>query len=263
VLEFRNVLDVAYGAYVVKGAYSGVNGMTGAPDRDEVVAIIRELLGGNIAAIRQGAHEASTAISMVQMFAGAADSIGGKLAAMKELAEKASSPDYSAVQVEQMQKEFLGLAEEINETVNSTEYNFNKLFTAEGESISISIGNGSRIDIFAKDLSFGTEGLDLTTDPAGALAKVEKATAELNEYTAYLRRQAARVEDATAIIESEVAAAVGVDLADFSLNLAEQVASYAADQVLQDSSRLLNIQGNVNADRVLQLLKDKDKTIFG
>jgi len=46
--EFNNVLDVTYGAYVVNGAYGRVNNSNGsttqAPARNQVVAVIRELL---------------------------------------------------------------------------------------------------------------------------------------------------------------------------------------------------------------------------
>jgi len=97
------------------------------------VATIRELLNGNIADIRLSAREASTAISIIQTFANAADGIAATLTKMEELAKKASSPDYSRVQIEAMQKELKSLAKEINEIVQGTEYNYNKIFTSAGE----------------------------------------------------------------------------------------------------------------------------------
>jgi len=255
-LEFRNVLDVSYGAYVVSGACSRAGNLTEAPKHNEAVAIIRELLGGNTADVRLSAGEASTAISIIQRFTNFADTIALTLAKMHELAEKASSPDYSQVQVEEMQKEFEGLAAEINEIVDGTEYNFNKLFTAEGRSISIPIGNGSKIDIFARDFSFDAQGLELTADPESALSKTKEATENLNEYREYLRRQAARVEDATAIIESEIEGAMGVDLDDFRPELAIEAVSYWASQVSEDTGTLLDVQANVEPSRALHLLKD-------
>ncbi len=81
------------------------------------MATIRELLNGNIADVRLSAREASTALSIIQIFANAVDSIAVKLARMEELAKKASSPDYSQVQIEAMQKELQDLATEINDIV--------------------------------------------------------------------------------------------------------------------------------------------------
>jgi hypothetical protein len=105
-------------------------------------------------------------------------------------------------------------------------------------------------------LSFDAEGLDLTTGHEAALSHVEEATEELGEYSSYLGRQSERLEDATAIIESELGAAMGVDLSDFSMELIMEVATYAASQVLEDSSTLLNTQANISPERGLQLLVD-------
>ncbi len=256
--EFRNVLDVSYGAYVVNAAYSGVGNSTRAPTRDQAVAVIRELLRGNTAAVRQSARDASTAVSIVQMFADAVDTLADKLAEMRELAERAPSPDYSQVQVEEMQKQFQNLAKEINETVKGTEYDYNKLFTDSGKTISVPIGNGSKIDIFARDFSFGAQGLDITTDPQNALSKVKEAIANVGEYKTYLDRQAARLEDATALIESEIQSAMGVDLNDFKPELALEMADYAASLISQDKSTSLKTQANLTPDEALQLLKASD-----
>jgi len=222
------------------------------------VATIRELLNGNIADVRLSAREASTAVSIIQIFANAVDSIAVKLARMEELAKKASSPDYSQVQIEAMQTEFRDLATEINEIVKSTEYDFNKPFTAAGQAISIPIGDGSRTDIFAKDFSFNAQGLDLTADPKSALSNIKKAITNLNEYKQYLNRQVARVEDATAIIESELESAMGVGLDNFTLDFAIETAVHIASELSQDSSSALGTQANVTADEALQLLKDSN-----
>ncbi len=222
------------------------------------MATIRELLKGNTADVRLSARKASTAVSIIQTFSSAVDSIAVKLAKMEELAKKASSPDYSRVQIEAMQKEFKSLATEINEIVKSTEYDFNKLFTAAGQAISIPIGDGSRVDVFAKDFSFNAQGLDLISDPKTVSSNIKKAITNLNEYKQYLNRQVARVEDATAIIESELESAMGVGLDDFTLDFAIETAVHIASQLSQDSSSALDMQANTEPSMALQLLKDRD-----
>jgi len=244
----RNVLDFSYGAYVVNGAYSGNSSLTGAPNGNDAVATIRELLNGNIADVRLSAREASTAISIIQTFANAADGIAAKLARMEELAKKASSPDYSRVKIEAMQKGLKNFAEEINEIVKSTEYDYNKIFTAAGKSISIPIGDGSKVDIFARDFSFNSQGLDLISDPNTVLSNIKNTITNLNEYKQYLNRQVARVEAATAIIESELESATGVKLGDFTPEIAIETAVCIASQLSQDSFTALGTQANVTAD---------------
>ena len=177
---------------------------------------------------------------------------------MEELAKKASSPDYSRVQVEAMQTELKDLAKEIYDIVNGTEYNYNKIFTAAGESISIPIGNGSSVDIFARDFNFNSQGLDLTTDQKSALSNIKKAITNLNEYKQYLNRQVARMENATATIESELESAMGVGLDDFTMDFAIETAVHIASRLSQDSSSALDMQANTEPSIALQLLKDRD-----
>jgi flagellin len=222
------------------------------------VATIRELVKGNTADVRLSARKASTAVSIIQTFSSAVDSIAVKLAKMEELAQKASSPDYSQVQIEAMQTELQDLATEINEIVKSTEYGFSKPFTAAGQAISIPIGDGSSVDIFARDFSFNSQGLDLTADPKSALSSIKKAITNLNEYDKYLSRQISRVEDITATIESALESAMGVGLGDFTPDLANETAVYIASQRSQDSSSALDTQANTEPSIALQLLKDRD-----
>jgi len=261
-LEFRNILDVAYGAYVVKGAYRGISkssaDSTQAPERDQAVAVIRELLAGNTTAVRQNARDASTAVSAMQIFTDAIETIGGKLTEMKELAEKASSPDYSQVQVEEMQNQFRNLAGEINQTVNGTEYKYNKLFGAGGKTVSIPIGNGSKVDIFAKDFSFDAEGLDITADPTKALSTVNEAIANIDDYKTYLDRQAAHLSNATEFIESQIRGAMGVDTQDFQPELAVPMADYAASLLSKDKQTSLDTQANLTPEEILKLLSEND-----
>ena len=261
-LEFRNILDVAYGAYVVKGAYRGISKSSAdsarAPGRDQAVAVIRELLAGNTEAVRQNARDASTAVSTMQIFTDAIGTIAGKLVEMKELAEKASSPDYSQVQVEEMQKRFRNLAGEINQTAGSTEYNFAKPFGSGGKTVSIPIGNGSKIDIFARDFSFDAQGLDIAADPEKALSSVNEAIANIDDYKTYLDRQAAHLSNTTEFIESQIRGAMGVDMQDFQPELAVPMADYAASLLSKDKQTSLNTQANLTPEEILKLLSDSD-----
>lgn len=260
--EFRNILDVAYGAYVVEGAYRGISKSSAAtaraPGRDQAIAVIRELLAGNTTAVRQNARDASTAVSTMQIFTDAIESISGNLAEMKELAEKAPSPDYSPVQVEEMQKRFLNLAGQINQKVNSTEYNFDKPFGAGGETVSIPTGNGSKIDIFARDFSFDTQGLDIATNPEKALSMVNEVITIIADYKTYLDRQAAHLSNATEFIESQIRGAMGVDMQDFQPELAIPMADYAASLMSKDKQTSLNTQANLTPEEILKLLKDSN-----
>jgi len=256
--EFSNVLDASYGAYVVSGARSGQSKSSTGRNHDDVVATIRGLVNGETADIRLSARDASTAISILQTFSEAASNIAAILAKMEGLAKKASSLDYSSAQIDDMQNEFKSLAKEINGIAESAEYDFNNLFTSGGKAISISIGDGSKVDIFAKDLSFDYSELDLTSGPTAALSEVKNAIKELSEYRAYLNGKETLMEKLTAMIESEIESAAGVELDEFMLNGALETNADTASQLVQDSSDALESQANVEPSIVLQLLKDSD-----
>ena len=255
-LELGSILRTTYGAYVIGGAYNGVADSTEVPDDDTAVATIQYLLRGQIDGSRHNAGYANEAVSMAQTFAEAATGIDEKLGRMEQLAEEAATGQYSQEQLAEMQQELEQLAEEINDIVENTEYNGNKLFSAEGETISISIGYGSTIDIIAKDLSFDIEGLDLTTDAEGALAAIQSKVSQSDYYSEYINKQADRLESAIDLIEYEINNALGFEPDDFDTNIVERVASYAASQVLEDISVLLDTQANITPDRALQVLKD-------
>jgi flagellin len=253
-LELGNVLRANYGAWVIKGAYSGLDGLVKVPDDDKAASTIQNLLCGKVDKNRQDIRYANKVISAVQELADSAGDINKKMKAMKDLAEKAAGGDYSKQELAEMQKEFEKLAEQVNDIAGNTEYNGNKLFTADGKNISVSIGNGSNIDIVSKDLSFDIKGLDLTKDAKGAFSAVEAALTKSDYYAGYVNSQAERIGDAVKLIEYEINNAFGIKADDFDTGFAKQVASYAANKTLEDMSALLDAQANVEPARALQLL---------
>ena len=260
--DFKNILDATYGAYVVNGAYVGIRSSNGdstqAPDRDHAIAVIREFLAGRTASVRQNARDASTAVSTIQVFTDSIDTITEKLANMLKLSKKALEPYQSQIRVEQMQKQFRNLAEEINQIANGTEYNFNKPFSGAGETLSFSIGNGTKIDIIARDFRFDADNLDIEKDPQTALSRIREAITKSNEYKTHLDRQAAHLTEVTAAIELKIQGAMSVNMKDFQPELAMPMAEYAASLIQQDKQTPLNAQANLGPNEILKLLKDSD-----
>jgi len=258
-LELGNVLNVSYGAWVVSGVYNRIDDSgdsTQIPDDDMAVAIIKSLLGGRIDDDWQNVHYANEVISAIQALAEAATEIDEKVGRMKELAGQAASGAYSEEELAEIQEELEQLAEEINNIVENTECDGNKLFSAEGETLSISIGNGSTIDIVAKDLSIDIEGMDLANDAEGALTAIDAVIAQSDYYSGYVNKQVERLESAVMLIEYDAKNALGFEPEDFDMGFAEQVARNAAAKVLEDMSILFDTQANVVPERALELLRD-------
>ena len=257
--ELGNVLEKGYSAHVI--VYSRIKDSleaisTGESTSDNTASLmIRELLRGEIAGSLQAARNASDGISIVQTFEGAASSIDGILAIMAGLAAKAESGIYSDAQKAVMQKQFTESADEINDIVENVKFNGNKLFSANGRTISIPMSNGSTIDIATTDLSFDAEGLDLTTDSGTVLAFIMEMIEETTSYRADLGRQAERLEIMSQLTESDVVHAMGFDANISNMDLATEIAAQAMGQIIAESVVLLEVQANVLPSRALQLLE--------
>ena len=258
-MELGNLMKVVYGVHVITGAYTKANNQpNAASDDDAAASVIRYLLHGKISEGQENERYVSEAISMAQEFADAALEINNKLQTMKELAEKAAGTG-SKKKKEKLQEEFEQLAGEINDIVENTEYNGNKLFSSDGKTISISIGNGSSIDVVSKDLSIDIDGLDLTTDAEGALAAIQSSASQSSYYSGYLEDQVSHLENAAGLIEFEIPNDMGIEADEdlFDMGFAKEVAVYASSQTLEDLSVLFEAQANVEPNRALQLLKDR------
>jgi len=235
-MELGNLINVTYSANVILGAYNASNANEDSSEvlDDSSASVIQYLFEGKVSENRQNESYANEVISMTQGLAETASTIKDKFARMKELAEQAASGDYSAEEVEAKQTEFEQLIEEINDIVNNTEQNKNKLFSGEGTAISISIGNNSTINIVAKDLSVNGEGLDLTTDPEGVVTSIQSKVSQSSYYSDNLGDQLDNLGEMINYIEFEKNNDMGVDADEFDMELAEEVAGVAAATTLDE-----------------------------
>ena len=223
---------------------------------DSSASVIQYLLEGKVSENHQNASYANEVISMTQGFAETASTIKDKFARMKELAEQAASGEYSAEEVEDMQSEFEQLVGEINNLVDNTEQNNNKLFSSEGTAISISIGNNSTINIVSMNLSINGEGLDLTTDLEGVLAAIQSKVSQSSYYSEYLGDQLDNLGEMIKYIEFEKYNDMGVGAEKFDMELAEEVAGVAAATTLGELTVLFNAQANIESEKALKLLEE-------
>lgn len=258
-LEIESVFKSYFRGWVFSADYNFSDGTYGVPDDDSEIAIIREFLQGEVCDIRLSAQNANAATSMVQMFVDAAVTIRDKLTLMEQVAEKAANGYYTPADKASMQKQFEQLAKDVNDIVDNTEYDDNKLFGANGQVISRPLGNGQTIDLFARDRTVDITNLDLTTDAKAALAAIKNELKQANEYTEYLSSQNKRLQDAMATIESRMAGAAGIESSDFGTKIAREMTSELTAQIEDEPYMFFQSQSNLmrlTPDEVLHLLKD-------
>lgn len=260
-MELGNLTKVAYGVHVITGAYTKTNNEPNAAASDDAAAsVIQYLLHGKMSEGQENERYANEAISMMQRFAEAVSRVYERLQTMKELADKAIRT-FSKKKLDKLQEEYKRLGVEINDIVENTEYNGNKLFSADGKTISISIGKASSIDIVSKDLSIDSidiDGLDLTTDAEGALAAIQSSASQSSYYSGYIEELVSHLENMVGLIEFKIHNDMGIEADEdlFDMALAKEVAGYASSQTLEDLSVVFDAQANVEPNRAVQLLRD-------
>jgi flagellin-like hook-associated protein FlgL len=261
VFGLKNVSDAAYGTCAVSGTYNGLGVSEDhsgrMPGRESALVVIREFLADKTATVRQNPADAAAAVAAIQVLTDAIETIAEKLVKMLELAGKAAGLHRSQVQAEEMQNQFRNLARQINQIANNTEYELSKPFSGNGESFAIPVGDGSQIDIPARDFRMDVRQLDIETDPQGALSKVKEAIRDISHYKTHLDRQDARAREITAAIELQIQDAMGVEMQHFQPELAAPMADYAASLISQGKQASIDMQANLTCDEILKLLENK------
>ncbi len=255
-LEIESLFKSDFQNRVIRDGYNFSDGTYGIPDNDSDVAIIREFLQGNIADVRLSAQNAYAATSTVQMFVDAAVIIRDKLTQMEQLAQNAANGHYTRIDKASMQQEYEQSANDINEIVDNTGYENNKLFTANGQVISLPLGKGQTIHLFARDLTVDITNMDLTKDAQAALAAIKNKVKQAKEYHEHLSSQNKRLQNAMAIIDSRMAGAAGFTSSDFTTITAQKITSYLSTKIHEEPYKSYQCQSNMTADEALYLLKD-------
>ncbi|MHC4644644.1 MAG: flagellin N-terminal helical domain-containing protein [Planctomycetota bacterium] len=254
--DIENVLGSDFSSYSARVSYTPVTELPPAPD-DAPAAIIRELLRGNVAEIRRTAIEANIAISTFQELSAAVRAVQDKLGAMDELARQAADGYCTSSEKADMQARFEELARQVNSIVSSAEYEGKKVFAAEGNAISIPLGNGGSVHIFPKDLNFDARGVDLSGDAEGAVSAVRATKAKAAEAGHSMARAYDRLVEVMACLDRDYGTAMGLDPSDFDLNLARDMTSHTTYRAMRDPSVLLQVQANVLPARAGWLLDYK------
>ena len=230
------------------------------PGEDKEIAVIREFLLGDIVDVRLTAQQANDAVSMLQTFELAAADIYNKLLSMEQLANKALNGRHTDEERAAMQQELEALAGDMNNKVATTQYDGNKLFTSQGQTISVAIDKLRSIHLIAQDLTFSTENVNLAEDAKAALTSIKKAVTQTGEYLDNLTLKNQILRDAMAAVETQTAAAIGVKPGEFQTQVSTKFAADLAAAIVEDMDVALQTQANIDAHEALTLLRHSPVT---
>jgi len=260
-INLQNSSNVNYGAPVSNAIYKAlrsINITTPVNSVDDKVAqiIIKNPFRSEVSGIIQILSDAVTVLFLTETLGQALVNLEQKCVRIAEIAQKAAGGAYSAEDTKQKQEQLKSLCGEINDIIENTEYNGNKLFGADGQDISISIGDGSVIELVAEDFSVDVENMDLSANPHGGLEKLKEEIKAIREYDGFLLGVRNQVETVTTLMQFELGDICEVETRIPELNKSLELETFSLGQITEDAYKAMRCQANVEHFRALQLLKE-------
>lgn len=223
---------------------------------------IAENMSARIRGLAQGARNANDGISLVQTAESGLNQVLTALQRMRELAVQGSTGTYQASDLANLDNEFQNLKNEIDRTVNVTD--FNGLFVLQGGTISVQVGSqnsaNDRLSISltkSDTTTLGFNGDDVTTNATAqtaltdidtALTTVTTGLAQLGAGQANLEAAVAADNDLGTQLQGAYSRIMDTDFASESSNLAKF-------QILQQSGAAMLSQANTSGQIVLRLIQ--------
>lgn len=258
-LSLGNIVNSNFSLGVLQGVYARSAatgntwyGLTGSV-ADSGILSTQAILSNASYDTQQAAQNTAEAISTVQNFEDAAGQIETKLQQMQTIAQNAVDGSYTTEELQDAQAEFETLAEEINQLTEDTTYDDNALLTADGQTIEISIGNSSTIDITAKDLTFDAENIDLSAEPQAALSQVESALDKTTDYRDFLDTQGDRITQVSTVMDVKINSNSTSGYVNSTAD-AMQLAMFASSQIASSPLMALVSTFSFNAGMTQNLL---------
>lgn len=227
---------------------------------------ISEKLKANIRSIKQASRNAQDGISLVQVAEGSMNEISNILTRLRELSIQSASDTIGDTERGFINKEVVGLKEEIDRISNSTEFNGRKLLDGHSESLDIQVGlknnpNEDRLVFRTKNLttsleSLGISDVDNSTKMSSQenLTKIDEAIRRVSENRSELGAMQNRLQST---INNQGIYRENLEAANSRIrdtDIAEETSELTKANILSQSTVSVLGQANNNAQAALKLL---------
>ncbi len=217
---------------------------------------VAQLLAADVKTYNQAVRNARDGMSMTQTADGALGTVQNDLVRMRELAVQANTDTLSDAQRAIVEDEFASLAENVEQTIGSTEFNGQNLLDGgAGSTIKLHVGGegGETFNLEIPDLS-DLKGLTLDDPEAAeaALAKAQETASRARaSFGAAENRLAHEVENLEISSENALAAQSRIEDVDVARNSADRMKLL----VQQQAGIAMQAQANSHPSLVLALLQ--------
>ncbi len=221
------------------------------PDNDtEIASITTNSLRGELADIQGALRQNSNFSSAVQnyrlLLAQLVEKREQIREQIKELARLESREKDRKAEQEAMQKKIAAFRKQINDIVNSTQFGGNKIFTAAGQDMAISVGNDVVINLPAKNFGVSPTDVDLSKDPDTLLEKIKSEIQAIMEYDSLLLEVEEKIASSTTLMVFELQDLLDVEEDATEDNMTLELVKSSMAQVLEDVHKALLSQANVS-----------------
>ncbi len=229
------------------------------PDNDaEIASIDPNSLRGKLADI-QGALRRNSAFSSAlqnyrELLARLMEKREQMREQIKELARLESRAKDKKAQQEALWKKIDTFKKQINDIVNRPHFDGNKIFTAAGQDMAISVGNDVVINIPAKDFGVSPTDVNLSKDVDTLAKKIKREIQELMDYDGFLIGVKEKIDSFTTLMVFELQDILEVEEYMAEKNMSLEVARFSLARVLQDMRKALYSQANVSPATAAALL---------
>lgn len=229
------------------------------PDNDAEIALIdQNSLRGRLADIQGTLRKNSALSSSLQNYRQLLTLLMRKREQIKEqikeLARLKNKKRDKKAQEEAIQKKINAFRQQINDLVNKANFDGNKIFTAAGQDMAISLGNDVVIDIPAKDFGVSPTDVDLSEKTGVLLEKENTKIQSLMDYDEFLQEVEKKVWSSTRVMGFELVDVLTVESDAAQRNMTMELARFTMARVLQETSHALQSQAHVTAAVAVALL---------
>ena len=220
---------------------------------------IMTALNSQINAQDIGVQNANMGISMLQTADGASDMVTQSLQRMNELSLQAMNGTLNPSQRDMLNNEFQQNLQNINQIVESTQFNGQTLLNGDTSTVNIALGAESSSTLNLPTLT--TDALSITglsiSDPANAstaLAGVTTAIEQLSTARAEFGAQQNGLTSSVENLQSQNIASYATQSQLSDTDFAKAIAEQSRQNILNESAIAMQSQGNQSKAAVLQLL---------
>jgi len=258
-LEHENILGANNNAEAVGGAFRGTPTPRGQPASgngaydDSAAARIENRHRLEAAAVDERIRRAGLVCSVLQNFQNSAAALLDKQKQMGQLVDEAHGGTYTPSRMMRFEKELGEIGSQVNQMIDSVEFEGNRIFSSEGRNMSISITSDFTVALPAKNLSVDVGGLSLAEGTKSLADKIRYQVEVTTAYEECLQHQKERVKDFANALNFELDILQdGMDGSQIEL----QAALPSPAHVLKDQYGAIQSQAHADAAVAARLLED-------